>query len=299
MNEDGTPIEDIEQSTENITAANGGTTVTPEEVAEILHLKPISQVVDESDNKEESDEDKATLEAKEAEDTATAEAESKRLADEQILANTKEANKDKASITTDSTEAPKFEFEFEDATGDKFILKPGDNLEEVLKDFEPKNNGQIFAIIDKLNDLKSQKSAYDQEQATKTQEAEKNEQLAAIHSGWDKEIASLQGAKRIEVTTNGKQSERVDAVFKYMANENTRRIESGQPLLRSFEDALDKLELKESKDAAVEKAKADKDLAKKRGSMVGGSSAPATNSSPVYRTGARNIDEAARMLGLN
>lgn len=281
--ENDAPIEDVEVSTENISAEDGGVTTTPEEVEVLLGLKPMGKV--ETTPEEEEDDEPEAPSTPDAPDAGP----------------TPDAPKD-PEIAPDApsepdVDIPTFELEVEDVNGEKFTLKPGDDLEEVLKDFEPKSNGQIFAVLEKLGELKSQKAAFEQEQATKAEESEKAEQLATIQSGWDKEIESLQGAKRLEVTTDGK-NERVDAVFKYMNEENDKRIEDGRPLIRSFEDALDKLELIETKTAAAEKAKEEKELARKRGSLVGGSSAPATSGAPVYKGGARNANDAMRQMGI-
>lgn len=287
MNPDGTPIESEEVSTENIKAEDGGVTTTPEEVAELLNLKAPGKT-EESDDEEESEETDDTNDTdNNNEDTDTTE-------DEEDI----DVDTDKDDIKdTDGDEAPTFELEVEDVNGEKFTLKPGDDLETVLKDFEPKNNGQIFAILDKLHELKSQKAEYDKAQAEQAEEAQRAANVAEIQKGWDSEIKSLQGAKRLEVTTDGK-SERVDQVFKYMNEENDKRIKDGRPLIRSFEDALDKLELKETKETAANKAKEEKELTRKKGAMVGGSSAPATSGAPVYKGGARNSNEALRAMGI-
>ena len=280
--EDNAPIEDVEVSTENISAEDGGITTTPEEVEALLGLKPMGTVEATPDEDEEPDEPETPDVLETPEITPP------------DVPDSTEAKPDAANEPAD---VPAFELEVEDVNGEKFTLKPGDDLEEVLKDFEPKSNGQIFAVLEKLGELKSQKAAFEQEQATKAEETEKAEQITAIQSGWDKEIESLQGAKRLEVTTDGK-NERVDAIFKYMNEENDKRIEDGRPLIRSFEDALDKLELIETKAAASEKAKEEKELTRKRGNMVGGSSAPATSGAPVYKGGARNANEAIRQMGI-
>jgi len=285
-------MDEEEISTENIKVEDGGVTTTPEEVAELLHLdKPAKAPEKTEENEEESEneteEQKTAREAQEASDKV----ESDKVEADRI---SKEAEDKKP---TEQTDTPKFDLEVEDANGVKFNLKPGDDLETVLKDFEPKSNGQIFAILEKLNDLKSEKAKYDAEQSTKAQEAEHSERLVKIQSGWDSEIKSLQGQKRLELDTNGK-SERVDKVFDFMREENDKRIKDGRPLIQSFEDALDKMELRETKEEASKKAKEEKELARKKGSLVGGSSSPASSGAPVYKGGARNANEAARMLGL-
>jgi hypothetical protein len=84
-----------------------------------------------------------------------------------------------------------------------------------------------------------------------------------------------------------------------MADENEKRMKEGKATLNSFEDALDKLENKEARDKAVEAAKADKGEARRKGALVGGSSAPASSGPPVYKAGsATNANDALRKAGL-
>lgn len=300
MNEDGTPIVEQEAnieepSTENISAADGGVGTTPDEVAELLNLPKPEKVEEEEEIDEDAEAAKAAEEAEAKEQAAKTE-------QEKAAADAKKAEDEAAKKTTTETAAnedvPTFELEVEDANGEKVTLKPGDKLEDVLKDFEPKNNGQIFQIIDDLHQLRAEKEKYDADAKVKAEEEAHTTALQEINDGWNKEIEALQGDKRIPVTTDDKHSERVDEVFKFMGEENAKREEDGRPFIRSFEDALDKLELRESKEAEAKKAKEEKELTKKKGAMVGGSSAPATSGAPVYKGGARNANEAIRHMGL-
>jgi hypothetical protein len=84
-----------------------------------------------------------------------------------------------------------------------------------------------------------------------------------------------------------------------MAEENDKRIKASRPTLDSFEDALDKLEAKEAREANAEAKVEAKNTARKNGALVGGSSAPAGNGPKVYRAGsARSMSEAIREQGL-
>jgi len=299
MNPDGTPIVEQEPnleepSTENISAADGGVGTTPDEVAELLNLpKPAVAADDEEvDEEAKAEAEKAeALKAEEAKAAEDAKLESDRLEKEKA----DEAAKLAAAGDAD---APTFTLEIEDVNGEKITLNPDDDLEQALKDFEPKNNGQIFKILDDIHKLREDKAAYDQKQTADAAEAEKAEALSKINEGWDNEIKALQGDKRIPVSSDGKEDPRVKEVFDFMGKINDEREKDGRPPIRSFEDALDKLELQESKDAKIQKEKDEKDLAKKRGSVVGGSSAPATSGAPTYKGGARNANEAIRSLGL-
>lgn len=301
MNEDGTPIEAAVEvadvSTDNISAADGGVTTTPEEVASVLNLPKVT-VADDKGDEDATDE----TDASDADDSADDAGDSTDSADD---ANT-EAVVEPAEKVVETPVAPvdvasdtkQFELVVEDVNGEKITLKPGDDLEQALKDFEPKSNGQIFKIIDDFQQLRAEQKTFNDEQTTKAAEAEQAQELATIQSGWDKEIASLQGNKRVPVTVDGSANERVTQVFDFMGKENDARVADGRPLLRSFEDALDKLELRETKEAAAQAEKDAKELARAKGGVVGGSSAPATSGAPVYKGGARNANEALKSLGV-
>jgi hypothetical protein len=283
MNEDGTAIVDQENVseplTENISAADGGETTTEDEVAKLLHLPSLNGIVEDN----EDDEDEATKLAEE-------EAETRRLADEAAekqkndeasaeQAKVEEKNKNKSDVEEPKT----FTMEVEDANGQKITLSPDDDIEEMFKDFEPKNNGQIFKILDDLHQLRAEKSAYDTDQSVKSEEAERTAKINEIQEGWDSEIKSLQGEKRIPISTDGKEEPRIAEVFKFMGEENEKRVASNRPTINSFEDALDKLELRETKEEAAKKAKDAKELARTRGGMVGGSSAPSRTASQALK----------------
>jgi hypothetical protein len=294
MNEDGTAVVDTSNGEE------GQETATSEEVAEVLGLNKPETVTEEELNTETEEEVKNETDGSDS-NTEQSEAGAGQGGEETAASN--ESNST-ASTGTEAEEAPSFALEVEDANGEKITINPGDNLEEVLKDFEPKTNGQIFQIIKDVMKMESDKEAYDADQKTAAQEAAHAETLANIHAGWDKEISTLQADKRMPVSADPNNpskefTERRDAVFKFMAEENDKRREDGRPLLQSFEDALDKLENREAKESKIEAAKKEKELARERGGMIGGSSAPAGSSSPVYRPGsARNANEALSVMGI-
>lgn len=267
---------------------------TPDEVAKILHLpKAAKESSDEKAKSPEKPEPPApdgkgagsgqdkTPPADEAEDDDT------------------EEDDDDGKRPVNQPEEKDFSFTVEDAEGNKFTIKPGDNLEEVLKDFTPRSNGQVLQILRELGTMEANKAAYEAEQAQAAVKSERQERVKAYRDSWNKEIEQLQAENRIPKTEAGKDNERVAEVFKFMAEENQKRTAAGRQTLNSFEDALDKLELRESKAAKAEAEKQEKETARKNGALVGGSSAPAGGSNPVYRAGsARNANEAIRSLGL-
>jgi hypothetical protein len=198
-------------------------------------------------------------------------------------------------------ETPDFSITVEDKNGVTFKINAGDNIDEVLADFEPKNTGQIMDMIRQLDKVESQKAEYDAEQTKAAEQAERDERIQGIQEGWKGEITELQAAGRIPKVAEGSKNERVDAVYAFMGEENARRVAAGKPQLASFEDALDKLERNEQI-AADEQAKKDaKAAAKKNGALVGGSSAPASNGPAPYRVGPnrpRNATQALKAQGV-
>lgn len=262
-----------EPSTENIV---GGENTTPEEVAQILNL-PQDESTDEEAEEPVADEEEPAEEPGEE------------PADE-------EPKEETPAEEVTPTEEPTFALEVEDANGEKITINAGDDLEQVLADFEPKSNGQIFKILQDVMRLEGEKQAHDAQQAESTERAEYEAKVAKVQAGWDAEIEALQGEKRLSVKEE-ERTERVNEVFKFIAEENAKRSQSDRPLIQSFEDALDKLELREKKEAEAEAKKEAKTQQRRNGGLVGGSSAPATSGAPVYRGGARNANEALRQIG--
>lgn len=251
--------------------------VSAEEIAAALGPKyktvaPVADTEDETDAADDTTDD-------EVEDEDEADAEPEKPA--------KEASQEKSQEVTADT--PDFSFTVEDANGQTVKIAPGDSIEDVLKDFEPRNNGQIIAILDQLREAKDNAAKYEaDQQAAKDAEA-KSQQITTIQEGWDKEFDQL-GIKE--------ESRRAD-IFQYMAKANDERSAAGRPLIASIEDAKLGLEAQEAK-AAAEQAKKDaKDTARKNGGLVGGSSAPASSGNAAYKAGsARNVNQAIRNAGL-
>jgi hypothetical protein len=195
-----------------------------------------------------------------------------------------------------SADTPDFSFTVKDANDVSFKVSPEDSIEDVLADFDPKNNGQIIAVLEQLREAKEAKKAYEDNQTKETAAAETQARIQSIQDGWDAEVKNLQAEKRIPTKDA---DARISEVYKFMGEINDARIKAGSATVNSFEDALDKLEAKEARDAKVAQDKADKETARKNGGLVGGSSAPASSGTPVYKANsARNANQAIRSLGL-
>jgi hypothetical protein len=274
-----------------------GEGTTPEEVSQVLKSAgmnlpdaPQAQI---DDDEEGDDPDKVV-----ADDTPKPDEDTKEEpeADDEQEEEVKDPPKPDVKPEEQSTE-DKYAFTVEDANGVTYKITADADIEDVLKEFEPKNNGQIISILDQLRQVKEAKSLDDAKAAEDSVKAERTEAANKLLEGWGAEAKDLQAQKRIPDGADG--DKRVEQVYKFMADENEKRMSAGKPTLNSFEDALDKLENKEARTKAVEDAKSDKANARKNGALVGGSSAAATSGSPTYVRGmARNANEAIQKMGL-
>jgi hypothetical protein len=173
----------------------------------------------------------------------------------------------------------------EDAEG---VTHKISKIEDLPEDFEPKSNRQIIEIVAQLAKLDAKAETLAAEQAEVEARAAENERQQQQFDAWDREIKSL-GKDRIDP----KDQTRIDAVFDHMIAINKARAEAGNPnRLQSFEDALDKFEAQEIKNAEADKAKAENARAKAKASVIGGTSAPSTGDAQPYRSGSyRSIDD--------
>lgn len=283
--------------------------VTPEEISAALSgtgvKVPAAPVSDEGSDEEEANADEdngdeaadnAAADDSDAGDDEGAEDDSAADADGEEAAPA--ADKPADTPAQDTPEAKDFSFTVEDANGQSYKVNPDDSLDEILAEFEPKNTGQLMEIVKQQMRAQDEKAAYDADIKADAEAHERQEQVAKIQEGWDSEIKQLTADKRLTGDESAVK-ERVDAVYKFMGEENTKRADTGKPFINSFEDALDKIEAKEAREAKLQADKAAKDAKRDNGALVGGSSAPATSSVPAYKAGsARNISEALRVQGL-
>lgn len=270
-----------------------GEGTTPEEVAQVLKSSGMNlPTTDEEEGDSPDKEDDKPSEDK-PQDDEDAEAEEVEEAEDEA----KKPPQRGTPPSQETTDEDKYSFQVEDANGTTYKITADANLENVLEDFEPKNNGQIISILDQLRGVKELKAADEAQAADDSAKAERQARADELLKSWGDEATALQTDKRIPEGKDGQA--RIDQVYKFMSKENTARIKANRPTLNSFEDALDKLENQEARDKVVADAKADKTQARKNGALVGGSSAPATSSAtPVYKGGAKNANQALRSMGL-
>jgi hypothetical protein len=197
-------------------------------------------------------------------------------------------------------EPPDFSITVEDKNGVSFKIAPGDDIDEVLADFEPKGTGQVMAIMRELAAKEQEKGAWDKEQAETTERAAHDERVQQIQASWQTEIKDLQAAKKLPTTADGSPSPRETEVFAFMGEENRKRDEKGIARLASFGDALTQLEAKEATAAAETAAKEAKLTARTNGAKIGGSSTPGSSAPKAYKanSGYRNATQALKAQNL-
>lgn len=176
--------------------------------------------------------------------------------------------------------------EIEDANG---VTHKISRIEDLPDDFEPKNNRQALEILQATQNLDAERTRRESDAATAAEEKlVKNMQTAQFKS-WDAEIAELAKTDRVDI----KDTDQLNDVFGYMNEINKMRQKAGNPnLITSFEDALDKYEVKQAADKAEEEKKNGNAAAKIKTAVIGKSSAAAGADHYVYRAGsARSIDD--------
>lgn len=301
MTESATPAAPAaDPSAEPVTPANdpasglpandsNGEGTTPEEVAKVLKSSGIDIEKSEKQPKADDEEEGEDPDEK-AKPTVTDDEEPEEEEKPKPVAKKEEPAPD------DSAE-DKYSFQVEDANGVTYKITADADIEDVLKEFEPKNNGQIIKILDQLRTVKDQKTADDAKAVEDTAAEERRTRASEMLTGWQEEAKALQGDKRIPEGKDGET--RINEVYKFMSDENGSRMKANKPTLNSFEDALDKMEAKEAREKAVEDAKTEKETARKNGNLVGGASAPASSGARAYRAGsAKNANQALRSMGM-
>lgn len=188
--------------------------------------------------------------------------------------------------------------EIEDADGKKFTLKPGDNLDQVLAEFNPKSNGQIFQILNDFQKLEAKQETLNAEQQTKVQqEAEQRraaEREQEVLTGWNNEVAGLQELGDLKVPKaqpgtpewdKDPAAQRIDAVYNYMAKQNTERAAENKPPITSYTQAFYMMQKAEAEAKAKDEAAQENAEAKAKAALIGGASSPASGTPEVYVAG--------------
>lgn len=213
-----------------------------------------------------------------------------------------------AEIATPTTDDLWVEVQDSEGNAVKLTYDPENPGAFLPNDFTFKDDKQLMDIMEAKAEMASLFKERTAEYETELEAAEAKETAAKTDAdqtaAWDAEIQDLIDGGFLE-TPKAKQGDKnfledptvqkVDAVFKYMAEQNKLRLDEGKPVLRSFGTAFNLYTKAQEADAKVIKEKQDNDLAKARGSLVGGTSTASTGEAPLYTVGsAKSIWEAAR-----
>lgn len=199
--------------------------------------------------------------------------------------------------------------EVTDTEGEKIKL----NLEDgIPDDFRFTTDKQLFEVLDAFQEMKQLKADREAviEKAIADRSAAESDQKTqqSTMTGWANEIDDLIDAGLISKAkaqpADGKAYTAAEIaadpglkltseVFDYMTKENTKRKDAGRAPLTSFAAAFTLYKKENDKSAEATALKQKNDLAKQRGGMVGGTSAPAASDKGyVYKRGsARNIHQ--------
>ncbi len=187
-------------------------------------------------------------------------------------------DEDKPPETSQGIDTSDLWVELEDANGKTFKIGVNDPIPEELVF---KNDAQLAELTEARMEMKGtlrdREADLEKSQAEQQSKQSEEAQLAS----WDNEIQELIGAGLIEapkVKVGEKDYlqdaavQKIDTVFKFMASENTKRAAEGKPKIMSFGTAFTLWSSDSAKKEAEEKQKKDNEIAKARGSLVGGSS---------------------------
>lgn len=199
--------------------------------------------------------------------------------------------------------------EVKDTNGDTIRLTLDDGIPD---DFLFANDKQLYEVLDAFQEMKQlrkeREGTIEKAIADKNaSEADQKTQKSTL-DGWANEIQDLIDAgliaKSDKAPADGKAYTPAEVaadeglkltsnVFDYMKTENAKRQTQGKPALTSFTAAFTLYKKGADATAEVEAQKQKNEIAKQRGGMVGGTSAPAGSDKPyVYKRGsARNIHQ--------
>lgn len=189
--------------------------------------------------------------------------------------------------------------EVEDAEG---VTHKISVIEDLPEDFNPKNNRQALEILSKLSELDVQRKENQTAAETRAEQQAVAQAQQEQFKSWDNEVEELTKAGRLDKVTlpatdpkylDEPTVTKVNDVFGFMNKINAERTKAGNPnTITSFEDALDKFEANQAKEAEAEAKKNGNDIAKQKAALIGGNSATAGGNNYVYRSGsAQSIDD--------
>lgn len=176
--------------------------------------------------------------------------------------------------------------------------------EGIPDDFQFTNDKQLYEVLDSFNEMKrlrgERQAAVDKWESDKQEREAESQNQQEVFNSWDAEIQDLIEDGLIEAPKlkgddpnfrTDPSVKKVEQVFEFMRLQNEQRLKDNKAPIRSFTAAFNKWQSQENKVAEEQKAKDEAELVKKRGAIVGGTSAPTgADKGYVYKRGsAKNI----------
>lgn len=180
----------------------------------------------------------------------------------------------------------------------KLVYDPEDPSAFIPDDFTFKSDKQLADILEAKAEManlyKERKAEVDTKQAeaeqTKTIEQKQQEQLAT----WDAEIQDLidngilnapKAKPEDKDFLEDESVKQIDAVFKFMAEQNEQRTKDGKPPIVSFGTAYTLYQKDVAAKAEANAEKEEQEAAKKKAALIGGSSASGAAEQKAYKPG--------------
>jgi hypothetical protein len=214
---------------------------------------------------------------------------------------TKDSDKPAPELDENGIQTDDLWVEVEDSEGKshKLVFDPQNPAAFLPDDFTFKNDKQLFEILDAKAEMaalyKERSDKFETEKETKTTQEQAEAQRKETLASWDAEIDDLIQAGALEAPktkpgekgwTEDPSVQKIDAIFKYMKTENDKRIADGKTPIKSFGTAFNLYSHDEQVRAEAEKEKKEAEDTKKRGALVGGSSAASSaGDKPMYTRG--------------
>lgn len=171
-------------------------------------------------------------------------------------------------------------------------------------DFQFASDKQLYEVLDSFNEMKrlrgERQATVDKWESDKKERESEAQNQQEVFAGWDAEIQELIEDGIIDAPKlkaddpkfrEDPSVKKVDQVFEFMRLQNEQRAKEDKSPIRSFTSAFNKWQAQENKAIEDQKAKDEAELIKKRGAIVGGTSAPTgSDKAYVYKRGsAKNI----------
>lgn len=180
----------------------------------------------------------------------------------------------------------------------KLVYDPEDPASFIPDDFTFKSDKQLADILESKQEManlfKERKSEIETKQAEVETAKTTEEKQAAQIEAWDLEIQDLIDSGVIEAPKAKPEDKNfledpsvkeIDAVFKFMKEQNETRLQEGKTQISSFGTAFTMYTNQQSKLQAEAAEKKDQEDAKRKAALIGGASASGSTAQKGYKAG--------------